>query len=258
MRRLAASRSARGQVKDPSRSSRLIRRPDSAGKSIRKGSPGGAGAVLDQHRSPVPDLSNLGRFDLIYMDPPWRYNFSRSRSRRIENHYPTMSLAELQAMDVAQVAAKNCVLLMWTTGPKLNEAMRLIEAWGFTYKTNACWDKGRIGMGYYFRIKHEMLLLATRGRPPLPPPSARVSSIISARRSNEHSRKPSVVYEIIEDMYPRASRIELFARGHARPGWTFWGNEAIPSGAEDVNNSRARKQRCNATPNTRLKRNRSS
>ncbi len=164
-----------------------------------------------------------------------------------------MSLAELQAMDIAQVAAKNCVLLMWTTGPKLNEAMDLIKAWGFTYKTCAVWDKGRIGMGYYFRVKHELILLATRGKPQLPPPSSRVSSIIAVRRSKEHSRKPGVVYEIIENMYPRASRIELFARGRARPGWTFWGIEAIPSGAEDANNSLARKQSHAQAPNKRLR-----
>jgi hypothetical protein len=67
----------------------------------------------------------------------------------------------------------------------------------------------------------------------------------------------AVLYEIIEDMYPRASQIELFARGHARPGWTVWGNEAIPSRAEKVNNG-SPKRRCDRTPNTRLKRNRSS
>jgi N6-adenosine-specific RNA methylase IME4 len=101
--------------------------------------------------------------------------------------------------------------------------MSVIEAWGFLYRTCAVWVKDRIGMGYYFRQQHELLLVATRGNPAPPAPSDRVTSIISAPRL-EHSAKPQETYEIIERMYPKATRIELFARNE-RDGWAAWGNE---------------------------------
>jgi N6-adenosine-specific RNA methylase IME4 len=96
---------------------------------------------------------------------------------------------------------------------------------GFSYRSCAVWDKEAIGPGYYFRQQHELLLVATKGSPPAPPPSARVSSIIRARRTR-HSAKPPIVYTMIEKMYPGLPKLELFARGVERPGWSTWGNEA--------------------------------
>lgn len=170
----------------------------------------------------VPQLPD-GKYSLIYADPPWRYDHSKTDSRRVENQYPTMELDAIRSLPVADVAADDCVLFLWATSPKLAEAMTVIEAWGFTYRTCAVWDKQVIGMGYYFRQQHELLLVATRGEPAAPDESVRESSVIHARRG-EHSAKPIEVYELIERMYPTVPRVELFAR-ETREGWSSWGNQ---------------------------------
>ena len=164
-----------------------------------------------------------GKYQIIYADPPWRYDFSLTDNRKIENQYPTMSLDELYGLPVREIAMDDSVLFLWATSPKLEEAMWVISSWDFTYKTNMVWIKDKIGMGYYARQQHELLLIATRGNLPIPLPSDRPSSIIEAPR-REHSRKPDLVYELIETMYPGNNKIELFARGN-REGWTSWGNE---------------------------------
>lgn len=168
-------------------------------------------------------------YDLVLADPPWRYSFSRSKSRRVENHYGTMTLADICALPVAGVCADDSVLFLWATAPKLPEAMAVMAARGFTYVTNAVWDKRRIGMGYYFRGRHELILVGKRGRPAVPIPAARAPSVIEASRS-AHSAKPAVVYEILERAYPQARKLEMFARA-SRPGWHAWG-DAVDSDIE--------------------------
>ena len=165
-----------------------------------------------------------GKFGLIYADPPWRYDFAEDEDRAIENHYPTMSVGELEALPVADLAAADCLLWLWTTSPKLREALRLIEAWGFEYKTSLVWVKDKIGMGYYARQQHELLLVAKRGNPPAPAPADRPPSVIWAPRTT-HSAKPAEVYAMLERLYPEVAKVELFARTR-RPGWAVWGNEA--------------------------------
>lgn len=170
--------------------------------------------------APLP----TGRYRLIYADPPWRYEHIETESRAIENQYPTMSLDDICALSVP--AAEHSVLFLWATSPKLAESIQVIEAWGFNYRTCAIWDKEVIGMGYYFRQQHELLLVAARGSFAVPDPPNRPSSVIRSRRS-KHSAKPECVYQMLEAMYPRLStrdRVELFARNE-RPGWTTWSNE---------------------------------
>lgn len=162
-----------------------------------------------------------GVFDLIYADPPWKYQHSKTTSRDIENQYPTMELEDICSLEIP--AAEDCVLFLWATSPKLKEALQVLEAWGFEYRTCAIWDKEIIGMGYYFRQQHELLLIGTLGTPGTPEESSRVSSIIKSRRE-KHSKKPECVYGIIENMYPDSRKLEMFAR-NARKGWSSWGNE---------------------------------
>jgi N6-adenosine-specific RNA methylase IME4 len=171
-------------------------------------------------QTPAP-LLTLGPFPVLYVDPPWRYEDAEP-TRRIENHYPTMSLDEIKALDVP--AAKDSILFLWVTSPKLAEGMEVIDAWGFEYRTCMVWVKDKIGMGYYARQQHELLLIAKRGALPVPDPEDRPSSVIEAPRV-QHSAKPDLVYELLERMYPFQEKCELFQR-RPRDGWAGWGNQA--------------------------------
>lgn len=165
-----------------------------------------------------------GPFDVIYADPPWRYEGATiTPNRRIENHYPTMDLEAICALPVRDIAAKDAVLYLWAPAAKLAEAMEVIDAWGFTFRTHAVWVKPSIGPGHWVRAQHEDLLIARRGKMRTPAPATRPSSVFEAPRKR-HSAKPEIVYVDLERMYPDARRIELFARQH-RPGWRAWGNE---------------------------------
>jgi len=175
--------------------------------------------IAEQKAAP---LDSIGPFPVIYADPPWRYEFAEDRGRQIENHYPTMPLDEIKALKVP--AADDAVLFLWVTSPKLPEGLEVLAAWGFQYVTCMVWVKDRIGMGYYARQQHELLLIGKRGNLPVPDPEDRPSSVITAPRG-QHSAKPDEVYELIERMYPLHDKCELFQR-RPRPGWAGWGNQA--------------------------------
>jgi N6-adenosine-specific RNA methylase IME4/ParB-like chromosome segregation protein Spo0J len=166
------------------------------------------------------------RYAVLYADPPWRFNVYNEEcgiERAAGNHYSTMSLDEICALPILSLASPDAALFMWTTVPHLRESFDVLVAWGFEYKTNIVWVKDKIGLGYFVRNQHELLLVATRGDMPSPSPANRPPSVISAPR-REHSRKPDEAYEIIERMYPTLPKIELFAR-QTRSGWAAWGNE---------------------------------
>jgi N6-adenosine-specific RNA methylase IME4 len=169
-------------------------------------------------------LDGVGTYPVIYADPPWRYDVVESESRAIENHYPTMSNEDIYALPIQSLCTDDAVLFLWATSPKLVEAIQVVAAWGFTYKTCMVWVKDKIGMGYYARQQHELLLIATRGAPPTPAPADRPSSIVNAPR-DAHSAKPTEFYELIERMYPALPKIELFCRS-PRDGWSAWGNQS--------------------------------
>lgn len=144
--------------------------------------------------------------------------------------YDVMDTDAIGALPVKEIAARDCVLFLWATYPKLQDALRVVEAWGFTYKTVAhTWVKqnpsGRgwhFGLGYWTRGNPEICLLATRGKPKRLDNSV-ANLIISPRR--DHSRKPDQIYPCIERLVV-GPYCELFARGPARPGWQAWGDEA--------------------------------
>lgn len=168
------------------------------------------------------------RFQVIYADPPWRYDFTKDSADAIEKHYPTMSVDEIKAIQVP--SADDAVLYMWATAPKLKEAMEVIEAWGFVYKTHAIWDKGWVGMGYWFRGQHELLMVGTKGKWSPPEQTLRISSVIRQNKS-VHSRKPDYVREMIHEWYPTATKLEMFCRRNEvnlfqqDAHWAVWGNE---------------------------------
>jgi N6-adenosine-specific RNA methylase IME4 len=172
-----------------------------------------------------------GYYRLLLADPPWKYDFEETDNRQVENQYPTMALDEIKAWDVP--AAEDSVLFLWATAPKLREALEVMEAWGFEYKTHFMWDKEKIGMGYWCRGQHEVLLVGTRGNFAPPEPSRRFSSVIRAPRGR-HSAKPAAVYKLLEAMWPdfgERERAELFARTKRR-GWTAFGNEVNEPAAD--------------------------
>ena len=196
--------------------------------------------------NPFADLPK-GHFGAILADPPWRFRTwnkveavqkrgSKSTYVSASTHYYTMSIEEIEALQVADLAAEDCALFLWVCWPTLEDAWSLLRAWGFQYKTCAFdWMKAHagqvemfrddtdalMGMGYWTRSNSEPCLLATRGKPKRLNADVR-QGIIAPRR--EHSRKPDGIHERIERLVA-GPYLELFAR-QSRPGWTTWGNEA--------------------------------
>ena len=159
-------------------------------------------------------------------------NGASSRGRRdtgmdraADNHYPTSPLEMIKSRDVASIAADDCVLFLWATAPMLPDALSVMEAWGFEYRSNYVWVKDRIGTGYWNRNAHEHLLIGVRGNPVPPAIGTQYVSIFAAP-IDEHSAQTLDVAEMIERYWPNTPKIELFARGKGRPGWAVWGNEA--------------------------------
>lgn len=168
------------------------------------------------------------RYGGIYCDAPWRfrtYSTVTGQDRAAENHYATMSLDDIRALPVSEIAAKDSVLALWATSPMLPHALDVMSAWGFTYKSSLVWSKApQIGLGYWFRAQHEILLLGTRGRPGAPIPGTQAPSVLTAPRGR-HSAKPEEVATMLGRYFPKDKpRIEIFAR-RRRPGWDVWGAE---------------------------------
>lgn len=168
------------------------------------------------------------KFGVIVADPEWlweSYSEETGMDRAAANHYPTSSTEIIAQRDVPSIAATDCVLFLWATAPRIEDALFVMREWGFTYKSMAVWVKDRVGTGYWFRNRHEILLVGTRGNVPAPAMGDQFDSVIEAP-VGEHSAKPERSLEIVEAYYPNVPKIELNRRGPARPGWSAWGNEA--------------------------------
>jgi N6-adenosine-specific RNA methylase IME4 len=148
--------------------------------------------------------------------------------RAAENHYPTSELCDIKHRDVESIAADDSVLFLWATVPMLPQALEVTASWGFRYVSSAVWVKDRIGTGYWFRIRHEILLVRTRGNIPEPAHGLQWDSVIEQPRG-EHSAKPEAVLELIEAYFPSLPKIELNRRGPPRPAWSAWGNQVAES-----------------------------
>ena len=159
--------------------------------------------------------------NLILADPPWKYDFSETTSREIENKYETCDVDQI--IKHIPPHNKDCILFLWATAPKLLEAIQVMDGWGFTYKTHAVWDKQKIGMGYWFRGQHEILIVATKGKVSPPDSEDRISSVFQEKRT-AHSAKPDCVYAWIEKTFPLNVKLEMYCRTQ-RIGWQSWGNE---------------------------------
>jgi N6-adenosine-specific RNA methylase IME4 len=186
--------------------------------------------------NPSEDLLGkmTGQYSTILADPPWQFQNRTGKvapEHRRLLRYPTMELKEIIELPVARLAAAQSHLYLWVPNALLQEGLRVMEAWGFTYKSNLVWHKirkdggpdGR-GVGFYFRNVTELVLFGVRGSMRTLPPGRRQVNILATRK-REHSRKPDEIYDIIESCSP-GPYLEVFAR-FRRPGWKQWGNEDV-------------------------------
>lgn len=171
----------------------------------------------------TPNLPK-GAYDVIYADPPWKYRDECEdgaiQSGGATRHYPVMSIAELCELKIP--SAENSVLFLWTTSPLLEDSFKVVNAWGFQYKSSFVWDKVKHNMGHYNSVRHEFLLICVKGS--FTPKHPKLYDSVITEEKTEHSVKPEIVYEIIETLYPKGNYLELFAR-NKRTNWTSWGNE---------------------------------
>ena len=168
------------------------------------------------------------KYNIIYADPPWAYRNMGNIQATANAHYNTMNQKDIESLPISQLAENNCILFLWATFPKLQEALDTIKAWGFEYKTvGFTWVKKNknggnfFGVGWYTKSNAEICLIATKGK--APKVSNSISSIIESVRE-EHSKKPAIVREKIVEFSGDLPRIELFAR-QSVDGWDCWGNE---------------------------------
>jgi N6-adenosine-specific RNA methylase IME4 len=177
------------------------------------------------------------KYGVIYCDPEWKHLvWSESTGNDRAPLYPTSTHAELTQRDVAALAADDCALFMWTTNQHLVQAIALMAHYGFAYRSHYVWLKPRIGLGFWNRSKHEVLLIGTRGKVPAPAPGTQWESVIAADPpSRLHSAKPEIFAQMIEDYFPGVPKIELNARIR-RDGWDCWGDE-VDAAAELVHMS---------------------
>ena len=175
-----------------------------------------------------------GPYTTILADPPWQ--FQNRTGKMAPEHkrllrYPTMELKEIMELPVSKLAAAKSHLYLWVPNALLQEGLKVMEAWGFTYKSNVVWYKirkdggpdGR-GVGFYFRNVTELILFGVRGSMRTLQPGRTQVNLLSTRK-REHSRKPDEIYPIVEGCSP-GPYLELFAR-FSRPGWSQWGNEDV-------------------------------
>ncbi|QYK42846.1 MAG: DNA methyltransferase [Paracoccaceae bacterium] len=181
-------------------------------------------------------LRPAGGFGLIMADPPWSYAMRSDKgyAKAPEGQYRTMSVEAISRLPVELLAAPDCVLWLWAVNPQLPQALAVMEAWGFAFKTAGHWakvtksGKQTFGTGYILRCAGEPFLIGTRGAPVT---TRGVRSVIIGE-AREHSRKPEAAFIAAERLMPNAQRCELFSR-QARPGWAAWGDEAHKFGGAE-------------------------
>lgn len=183
----------------------------------------------NQEKKNAPPLPGE-KYRVWYADPPWKYGNAGVINEtdgygHVARHYPSMSIDELCAMgaSVSKACEPDAVLFMWVTSPLLEECFPVIKAWGFQYKTSFVWDKVGHNFGHYNSVRHELLLVCTRGSCTPDAPTLH-DSVVSIEKSRKHSEKPEEFRQMIDGMYTHGKRIELFSRETVE-GWDAWGNE---------------------------------
>lgn len=174
------------------------------------------------------------KFSTVLADPPWQFQNRTGKvapeHKRLAR-YSTLSLEEIKSIPVQDALRETAHLYLWIPNALLREGLEVMEAWGFTYKTNLVWYKvrkdggpDRRGVGFYFRNVTELLLFGTFGKSARTLDAGRSLENIIVKQKREHSRKPDEQYDVIESC-SRSPYLEMFARG-SRPNWYCWGNQS--------------------------------
>jgi len=176
----------------------------------------------------------MKKYEIIYADPAWQYKTKESLAKKsilngkINSHYGTMTIAELERLPMDSISDKNCMLFMWVVSPMLDDGIDLMKKWGFKYSTIAfIWHKQRTNPGHYTMSECEICIVGRRGKIPTPRGARNVRQFLSEMRG-KHSAKPNEIRKRIELMFPTQSKLEMFARQSAE-GWDAWGNEVEDS-----------------------------
>lgn len=173
------------------------------------------------------DIFNTdNKYRVIYADPAWSYNDKQDTNvlGGAQKHYLTMTTSQICELPINTISEKDAVLFLWVTSPLLEDGLRVINEWGFKYKSSFIWDKVGHNMGHYNSVRHEFLLIATRGSC-TPDKKQLFDSVQSIEKTNKHSQKPKEFMDIIDTLYTHGERIELFAREAHSKAWSVWGNE---------------------------------
>jgi N6-adenosine-specific RNA methylase IME4/predicted XRE-type DNA-binding protein len=167
-----------------------------------------------------------GKYAVIYLDPPWPVGsiVMEKWESPIEDKYPTMTLEEIEALPIPDLAMDNCALFMWTTHTFLPDALKIIEKWNFKYHCLITWDKGSGWTQFGFNRRTEFLIYAYKGQMIIDQYGEAIPTLISEPKTI-HSKKPDSIREMIKNKTPEP-RLEMFGRGKAPEGWKFWGLEA--------------------------------
>jgi len=185
-------------------------------------------AYKEWQRKHIAAANEPDKYPVLYADPPWQYTSgdqhgTEEQETVLEDHYSSMSLNDICILPEAKLSATDCVLFLWCTSPTLEEAFEVINAWGFKYKASMVWDKVAHNVGHYVSVRHEFLLIATKGQPPK---VLKLVDSVYVEERGEHSRKPEYFRKLIDELYPEGKRLELFCRGESAEGWDAWGDEA--------------------------------
>lgn len=167
------------------------------------------------------------KYRVIYADPPWWYGDSREDLKGTTGasaHYPSMRTRDIGALPVGEWTEPNAVLFLWVTSPLLEDGLEVVKEWGFEYKASFVWDKVGHNLGHYNSVRHEFLLVCTRGSC-LPDNPKLHDSVQSIQKSGRHSEKPEAFRQIIDNLYPHGRRLEMFSRRKVE-GWDAYGNDA--------------------------------
>lgn len=185
--------------------------------------------TVTKNKFKVDIFNTKEKFRVIYADPAWSYN-DKCEGGGVQSggvamrHYDTMSIKDICSLPVNEISEKDSVLFLWVTSPLLEDAFVVIKSWGFKYKTSFVWDKVKHNMGHYNSVRHEFLLIATKGSC-TPDNKKLYDSVQIIERNNNHSEKPIEFLNIIDDIYDYGNKLEMFCRNIKKDKWFGWGNE---------------------------------